>query len=117
MSESDPSGSTFRDAAAVAVAGVVVLKGPDIGNGRDSTQGVEPRPMSLTVNGQVCTIVVGPRMTLLEAVSFVGRFDDEPSPLGTMRLGELTSVSAAPAIANAVYHCDRQAYSKPADHR
>jgi hypothetical protein len=33
-----------------------------------------------------------------------GGFDEEASPLGTKGLGELTAVSVAPAIANAVYH-------------
>ena len=37
-------------------------------------------------------------------VLFVGCFDEEASPLGTKGLGELTAVSVAPAIANAVYH-------------
>jgi xanthine dehydrogenase YagR molybdenum-binding subunit len=37
-------------------------------------------------------------------VVFVGGFDEEASPLGTKGLGELTAVSVAPAIANAVYH-------------
>jgi xanthine dehydrogenase YagR molybdenum-binding subunit len=37
-------------------------------------------------------------------VLFVGRFDEEASPLGAKGLGELTAVSVAPAIANAVYH-------------
>ena len=35
---------------------------------------------------------------------FVGEFDGEASPLGAKGLGELTAVSVAPAIANAVYH-------------
>jgi xanthine dehydrogenase YagR molybdenum-binding subunit len=35
---------------------------------------------------------------------FVGDFDEEASPLGAKGLGELTAVSVAPAIANAVYH-------------
>ncbi|HEY2049314.1 MAG TPA: xanthine dehydrogenase family protein molybdopterin-binding subunit [Caulobacteraceae bacterium] len=35
---------------------------------------------------------------------FVGGFDEEASPLGAKGLGELTAVSVAPAIANAVYH-------------
>ncbi len=39
----------------------------------------------------------------LEAL-FVGEFDAEASPLGAKGLGELTAVSVAPAIANAVYH-------------
>jgi xanthine dehydrogenase YagR molybdenum-binding subunit len=34
----------------------------------------------------------------------VGEFDGEASPIGAKGLGELTSVSVAPAIANAVYH-------------
>jgi xanthine dehydrogenase YagR molybdenum-binding subunit len=34
----------------------------------------------------------------------VGEFDAEASPLGVKGLGELTAVSVAPAIANAVYH-------------
>jgi xanthine dehydrogenase YagR molybdenum-binding subunit len=37
-------------------------------------------------------------------VLFVDGFDDEASPLGAKGLGELTAVSVAPAIANAVYH-------------
>jgi xanthine dehydrogenase YagR molybdenum-binding subunit len=37
-------------------------------------------------------------------VLFVGRFDEEASPLGAKGLGELTAVSVAPAIATAVYH-------------
>ena len=37
-------------------------------------------------------------------VLFVGEFDDEASPLGVKGMGELTAVSVAPAIANAVYH-------------
>jgi xanthine dehydrogenase YagR molybdenum-binding subunit len=37
-------------------------------------------------------------------VLFVGGFDEEASPLGAKGLGELTVVSVAPAIANAVYH-------------
>jgi xanthine dehydrogenase YagR molybdenum-binding subunit len=37
-------------------------------------------------------------------VLFVGSFDEEASPLGSKGLGELTAVSVAPAIANAVYH-------------
>jgi len=37
-------------------------------------------------------------------VLFVGDFDDEASPLGVKGLSELTAVSVAPAIANAVYH-------------
>jgi xanthine dehydrogenase YagR molybdenum-binding subunit len=35
---------------------------------------------------------------------FLGNFDEEASPLGAKGLGELTAVSVAPAIANAVYH-------------
>ncbi|MGA8974146.1 MAG: xanthine dehydrogenase family protein molybdopterin-binding subunit [Pseudolabrys sp.] len=37
-------------------------------------------------------------------VLFVGDFDEEASPLGAKGLGELTAVSVAPAITNAVYH-------------
>jgi xanthine dehydrogenase YagR molybdenum-binding subunit len=37
-------------------------------------------------------------------VLFVGGFDEEASPLGVKGLGELTAVSVAPAITNAVYH-------------
>jgi xanthine dehydrogenase YagR molybdenum-binding subunit len=37
-------------------------------------------------------------------VLFLGEFDAEGSPLGAKGLGELTAVSVAPAIANAVYH-------------
>jgi xanthine dehydrogenase YagR molybdenum-binding subunit len=37
-------------------------------------------------------------------VLFVGEFDEEASPLGVKGLGELTAVSVAPAITNAIYH-------------
>ena len=37
-------------------------------------------------------------------VMFVGEFDEQASPMGAKGLGELTAVSVAPAIANAVYH-------------
>ena len=37
-------------------------------------------------------------------IVFVGDFDGEASPIGAKGLGELTSVSVAPAIVNAVYH-------------
>jgi xanthine dehydrogenase YagR molybdenum-binding subunit len=37
-------------------------------------------------------------------VLFVGSFDEEASPLGTKGLGELSAVSVAPAITNAVFH-------------
>ncbi|HJW46851.1 MAG TPA: xanthine dehydrogenase family protein molybdopterin-binding subunit, partial [Lysobacter sp.] len=37
-------------------------------------------------------------------ILFAGGFDAEASPLGAKGLGELTAVSVAPAIANAVYH-------------
>jgi xanthine dehydrogenase YagR molybdenum-binding subunit len=37
-------------------------------------------------------------------ILFVGGFDEEASPLGAKGLGELTAVSVAPAIANAVFH-------------
>jgi xanthine dehydrogenase YagR molybdenum-binding subunit len=37
-------------------------------------------------------------------VMFVGEFDSEASPLGAKGLGELTAVSVAPAIVNAIYH-------------
>ncbi len=37
-------------------------------------------------------------------ILFLGEFDEEASPLGAKGLGELTAVSVAPAISNAVYH-------------
>jgi xanthine dehydrogenase YagR molybdenum-binding subunit len=37
-------------------------------------------------------------------ILFVGDFDEEASPIGVKGMGELTGVSVAPAIANAVYH-------------
>jgi xanthine dehydrogenase YagR molybdenum-binding subunit len=37
-------------------------------------------------------------------ILFVGEFDADASPIGAKGLGELTAVSVAPAIANAVYH-------------
>jgi xanthine dehydrogenase YagR molybdenum-binding subunit len=35
---------------------------------------------------------------------FCGEPDEEASPIGVKGIGELTAVSVAPAIANAVYH-------------
>jgi xanthine dehydrogenase YagR molybdenum-binding subunit len=47
-------------------------------------------------------------------ILFVGEFDAEASPLGAKGLGELTAVSVAPAIANAVYHAtDRRLRDLP----
>jgi xanthine dehydrogenase YagR molybdenum-binding subunit len=37
-------------------------------------------------------------------IVFVADFDEEASPLGAKGLGELTALSVAPAMANAVYH-------------
>ena|ERR1700736_6613484 len=37
-------------------------------------------------------------------VIFAGEFDSEASLLGSKGLGELTGVSVAPAIVNAIYH-------------
>jgi uncharacterized membrane protein YkgB len=37
-------------------------------------------------------------------IVFVGDFDKESGPLGAKGLGELTAVSVAPAIANAIFH-------------
>ena len=37
-------------------------------------------------------------------ILFVGEFNDEASLIGVKGMGELTAVSVAPAIANAVYH-------------
>jgi xanthine dehydrogenase YagR molybdenum-binding subunit len=37
-------------------------------------------------------------------VIFTGEFDSEASPLGAKGLGELTAVSVAPAIVNAIFH-------------
>jgi hypothetical protein len=50
-------------------------------------------------------------------IQFFREFDEEASSLGVKGLKELTVVSVAPAIANAVYHGDRQAGTRPADHR
>jgi xanthine dehydrogenase YagR molybdenum-binding subunit len=49
-------------------------------------------------------------------VLFVGEFDGEASPLGAKGLGELTAVSVAPAIANAVFHAPGRRV-RPADPR
>jgi xanthine dehydrogenase YagR molybdenum-binding subunit len=47
-------------------------------------------------------------------VLFVGEFDEEASPLGVKGLGELTAVSVAPAIANAVFHATgKRVYDLP----
>jgi len=44
---------------------------------------------------------------------FVGRFDEEASPLGAKGIGELTAVSVAPAIVNAVYHATGKRIRSP----
>jgi xanthine dehydrogenase YagT iron-sulfur-binding subunit len=50
-------------------SGSAVVKGPDVELGRAAaTQGVEPRVVSLTVNGHISTLTVEPRMTLLDAL-------------------------------------------------
>ena len=49
-------------------------------------------------------------------VLFVGEFDEEASPIGGKGLGELASVSVAPAIANAVYHATGKRVRDLADH-
>jgi xanthine dehydrogenase YagR molybdenum-binding subunit len=57
------------------------------------------------VNRNYSSYLVATNADILELdVLFVGGFDEEASPLGTKGLGELTAVSVAPAIANAVYH-------------
>ena len=48
-------------------------------------------------------------------VLFVGGFDEEASPLGAKGLGELTAVSVAPAIANAVDHATGERGARSAD--
>jgi hypothetical protein len=45
-----------------------VAKHPDVESGRAGTQGIEARPVSLTVNGQLCTLMIEPRITLRDAL-------------------------------------------------
>ena len=60
MSETNRRGS--GDASTVAAGGVAV-EGRDVEAGRAVAQ-----DMSLTVNGETCTMTVNPRMTLLDAL-------------------------------------------------
>jgi xanthine dehydrogenase YagT iron-sulfur-binding subunit len=57
MSETNRRG--FGDAATVDA---------DIGAGRAAERGIEGSPVSLTVNGRACTIMVEARATLLDAL-------------------------------------------------
>ena len=65
MSETNRRGS--GDASTVAAGGVAV-EGRDVEAGRAVAQDIERMPVSLTVNGETCTMMVDPRMTLLDAL-------------------------------------------------
>jgi xanthine dehydrogenase YagT iron-sulfur-binding subunit len=54
----------FGDTASHTARGVAGPEQPDVDAGR----GIERMPVSLTVNGRTCTIMVEPRMTLLDAL-------------------------------------------------
>jgi xanthine dehydrogenase YagT iron-sulfur-binding subunit len=66
MSETNRRG--FGDTATVTTGGVAVAGEPDVDAGRATAQDIERMPVSLTVNGQTCTMMVEPRMTLLDAL-------------------------------------------------
>jgi xanthine dehydrogenase YagR molybdenum-binding subunit len=61
--------------------------------------------MGRSFNGSYSGYLVPTNAHIPEAdVEFTGDFDHEPSLVGAKALGELTAASAAPAIANGVYH-------------
>jgi xanthine dehydrogenase YagT iron-sulfur-binding subunit len=55
-------------AVAVATGGVGALERTDVEAGRPPQQGIEQVLVSLTVNHQLCTLLVEPRMTLLDVL-------------------------------------------------
>src|ERR1700739_4277717 len=71
------------------------------GSGGPSRGGARPRFVNRNYSGYL--VPTNADIPELDAL-FVGGFDEEASPLGSKGLGELTAVSVAPAIANAVYH-------------
>jgi xanthine dehydrogenase YagT iron-sulfur-binding subunit len=58
----------FRDTATHTARGVAVVEEPDLEARRAAEQGIERMPVSLTVNGQICRMLIEPRMTLLDAL-------------------------------------------------
>jgi xanthine dehydrogenase YagT iron-sulfur-binding subunit len=58
----------FGDTATVTAGGVAVVEGRDGEAGQATAQDIERMPVSLTVNGQTRTMMVKPRMTLLDAL-------------------------------------------------
>jgi hypothetical protein len=62
--------SVFGDTA--RADGRAVAKASDLEVGRGIAQGMGRSPFSLTVNGQIRTMVVEPRMTLLDALRRAG---------------------------------------------
>ena len=76
------------------------------GVGQALLEGSESDPtMARFVNRNLSGYLVPTNADISELdILFVGEFDAEGSPLGAKGLGELTAVSVAPAIANAVYH-------------
>src|SRR5919106_2098202 len=58
----------FRDTATHTARGVAGPEQPDADAGRAAARDIERMPVSLTVNGQICTMLIEPRMTLLDAL-------------------------------------------------
>jgi xanthine dehydrogenase YagT iron-sulfur-binding subunit len=58
----------FGDTATATAGSTAVVAGPDVDAGRAAEQGIKRMRVSLTVNGQTCTMTVEPRMTLLDAL-------------------------------------------------
>jgi xanthine dehydrogenase YagT iron-sulfur-binding subunit len=66
MSDTNRRGS--GDTATVTAGDVAVVEGRDGEAGRATAQDIERMPVSLTVNGQICRMLIEPRMTLLDAL-------------------------------------------------
>jgi xanthine dehydrogenase YagT iron-sulfur-binding subunit len=66
MSDTNRRGS--GDSATVTAGDVAVVEGRDGEAGRATAQDIERMPVSLTVNGQICRMLIEPRMTLLDAL-------------------------------------------------
>jgi xanthine dehydrogenase YagT iron-sulfur-binding subunit len=66
MSETNRRG--FGGTATVTARGVAGPEQPDVDARRAAARDIDRMPVSLTVNGQICTMMVEPRMTLLDAL-------------------------------------------------
>jgi hypothetical protein len=90
-------GSVFGDTA--RADGRAVAKASDLEVGREVAQGVGRSPLSLTVNGQIRTMVVEPPMTMLDALR------EELALTITRRVAIGVSAAHAQSMSKAVVFC------------